>query len=301
MTIQKKYWHQCKICNKQIKDLATQYGGSNIYYTDVFAKHLKVDHDITPEDYFEDISERPKCACGICNAKVNLTWKGKGDFTWRQYRCGRNDGVKKWSEEAKKTRVGKNNPMHNKKPWNKNKTKDNSASLKIISEKMTGRTISEETKQKQSKAAKKRLIHGHTGHIHSEASKDKMRQSTLYMIKSGKFKQTQTKPHIEMKKILTELDIAFQEEYAIKYWSFDFYLTDFHVLIEVDGDYYHSNPKYYKKPKTKTQKINAYRDKKKNQFCQDNNHALIRIWEDDIINNREYIECKLKKLFKFEK
>lgn len=299
MSISKEDWHTCKICNKNIKELCKEFGGSGIYNTEVFAKHLDQYHKITPEDYFEKISDRPKCSCQICNLNVDLLWKGKSDFKWRQYKCGRNDGVKKWSKEAKVTRLGKNNPMHNKKPWNKGKTKDNSESLKIVSQKMTGRNISEETKQKQSKSAKSRLIHGHTGLKHSEESKDKMRQSTLSMIQSGKFKYTKTKPHLEFAKILTELNVAFQEEYVIKYWSFDFFLTDFHVLIEVDGDYFHSNPKFYDKPKTKTQKINSYRDQKKNDFCESNGYALIRIWEDDIINNKEKVLCSLKKLFTF--
>lgn len=127
-----------------------------------------------------------------------------------------------------------------------------------------------------------------------------MRQATLKAIKEGKLKQTRTRPHLILLEILTELGVAFQEEYVIKYWSFDFYLTDLHVLIEVDGDYYHSNPKFYPEPKTKTQKINHYRDQKKNEFCQANHHALIRIWEDDIVNNTEKIKCKLKKLLTFE-
>ena len=48
--------------------------------------------------------------------------------------------------------------------------------------------------------------------------------------------------------------------------QFDFGCKEQRILIEVDGDYYHSNPIFYTKPKTKTQKINHYRDKKKNEF-----------------------------------
>ena len=46
-----------------------------------------------------------------------------------------------------------------------------------------------------------------------------------------------------------------------------------------------------------TQKINHYRDQKKNKFCIDNNLSLHRFWEYDIINNTEEIKCDLKKLF----
>lgn len=299
MSIDKMDWHTCKICNSQIKDLSKDFGGSGIFYTEVFVKHLQEHHDITPEEYFQKIYNRPRCSCGICKQYVNLRWKGKSNFSWRQYKCGRNNGVKKWSEEAKQSRLGKNNPMYHKTPWNKNKTKEDSESLMNISNKMTGRNVSEQTRNKQSESAKKRQLHGHTGFKHSEESKAKMRQSTLSMIKKGKIKHTKTKPHLALAEILTELGIAFQEEYVIKHWSFDFYLSDFHVLIEVDGDYYHSNPKFYSQPTTNTQKINYYRDQKKNEFCQSNHHALIRIWEDDIINNTEDVRCKLKKLLTF--
>ena len=187
--------------------------------------------------------------------------------------------------------------MYNKKPWNKNKTKQDSESLMSVSKKMSGRNISETTKKKQSESAKARIKHGHTGYRHSNESKNKMREATLKRIHNGDIKHTKTKPHIELAKIFSDLDIPFQEEYIIKYWSFDFFLNDFNILIEVDGDYYHSNPIFYTKPKTKTQKINHYRDKKKNEFCESNGYNLIRIWENDIINNKENLICKLKKLF----
>jgi very-short-patch-repair endonuclease len=299
MTISKEDWHTCKICGCKIKQLSKDLGGSGKYYTEVFVQHLKNSHQMTPEEYFASITDRPRCSCGICGQLVDLTWKGKANFSWRNYKCGRNKGVQEWSKEAKVARRGKNNPMHGKKPWNFGKTKNDYPSLMTVSDKMTGRNITDETRRRQSESAKKRKTHGHTGCKHSEASKDKMRQATLKAIKEGKLKQTRTRPHLMLVEILTDLGVAFQEEYVIKYWSFDFYLTDLHVLIEVDGDYYHSNPKFYPEPKTKTQKINYYRDQKKNEFCQANHHALIRIWEDDIVNNTEKIKCELKKLLTF--
>lgn len=296
MTIEKKDWHTCILCEKDIKDLSKIYGGSGIYYTKVFSDHLKNDHGISPEEYFEKISERPLCSCGECKKVVDLVWKGKNNFSWRKYKCGKNDGVKKWSKWAKHGRSGENNPMYGKDSWNKNKTKYDSDIIMKISQKMTNRHISDITKQRQSKSAKARKIHGHTGHRHSEESKNKMRIATLNAIKNGKMPQTKTKCHIEMAKILNDLNISFEEEFMVSYWSFDFYLNDLDILIEVDGDYFHSNPLFYKKPKTKTQKINASRDKKKNEFCKANNLTLIRFWEHDIHNNREDVICRLEKL-----
>lgn len=112
--IDKKDWHTCKICSADIRDLAKKYGGNGIYYTEVFRKHLLIDHCKKPEDYFNT----PTCDCGICNKKMNINIKPSSNFRFSRA-CGRNDGVTRWSQEAKLSRLGSGNPMFNKKPWNK--------------------------------------------------------------------------------------------------------------------------------------------------------------------------------------
>ena len=107
--IPKSEWHICKICQRKIKDLAAQYGGSGVYYVDVFREHLAVDHNIDLEKYFSHLVT-PKCNCGICAQDVNIS-KRATNFCWNEYKCGRYPGTLKWSKEAKKSRRGKNNPM----------------------------------------------------------------------------------------------------------------------------------------------------------------------------------------------
>lgn len=292
----KENWHKCRLCGANIKDLADKYGGKNIYYTQVFQNHLKKDHNIELESYFVDA---PICKCGICNKKCRMAKKG-ANFRWREWSCGRFPGQQKWSKEAKVTRKGKGNPMFEKNPWNLGLTKETNLSIMGISLKATDRVVSSQTKEKQSNSAKRRLVHGHTGFKHSQENKEKSRQRTLKMIKDGKFNQTKTKPHLEMMKTLKKLKIKFRQEEIIDCWSFDFYLVEYNVYLEVDGDYFHSNPKIYPDgPKTNTQKINWYRDLKKNKYCEDKNLTLIRFWECDILNSPEKVKkellCKLKK------
>ncbi len=110
--IDKEEWHICKICFANIRDLAKRYGGNGIYYTEVFRKHLLLDHSSKPEDYFS----APICDCGVCNKKMNI--KPSSNFKFSRA-CGRNDGVVRWSEGAKVSRLGTGNPMFNKRPWNK--------------------------------------------------------------------------------------------------------------------------------------------------------------------------------------
>lgn len=302
--ILKEDWYFCKICNKKINELAKIYGGGGIYYTQVFRKHLLIEHNLEPEKYFIEYCDitNPICPCQVCEQKLLLKKGNKSsNFQWEPRRCGRNEGQKKWSEEAKKTRLGKNNPAFGKIPWNKGLDKSH-PSIKKVSEKNTGKKASLETREKkQSESAKKRLIHGHSGHKHSEENKQKARIRTLKMIQDGVFTQLKSNPHILMSKILDELKIKYNEECTLERWSVDFHLYEYNLYIEVDGDYFHSNPKIYPEgPKTKTQKINWYRDIKKNEFYKNNNINVLRFWECDIINQSEEIKkiilCKLKEL-----
>ncbi len=291
----RKLWMQCKICGYKC------VAGNGRYFRQDFVEHLKTSHNIDLNIYFKDVCGMipPKCPCGICDKPLLINSKASANFRYNLWACGRNDGVMKWSEEAKTTRKGSGNPMFDKTPWNDGLTKDTSDSVMQVSLKMTGRITSDEAKKKQSDSAKKRLIHGHTGCKHTDETKQLFREITLKRMAEGKFKQTKTKPHIEVERILQELGLVYESEKVIGCWSFDIYIPELDFYIEVDGDYFHSNPKFYPNgPKTKTQKINWYRDIKKNKFCEENNLKLARFWECDIINNPEYIKeeiCKLKK------
>jgi len=85
-----------------------------------------------------------------------------------------------------------------------------------------------------------------------------------------------------------EQDIKFETQFEIRYneinfRSYDFYLTEFNLLIEADGDYWHSNPnKYDDKILTEVQKINIKNDKFKNKLADKSGYNLIRFWETDI-------------------
>jgi len=296
MIIKKESWNKCKYCNQSLDQIVKEFGGGGVYKTQCFKKHLKNYHNVEINQYF---ANPPKCKCGICKQDVKIKSKPSSNFHWREYACGRNEGVKQWSKKAKTERLKDGNPMYQKKPWNKGLTKNNSKSLSQVSKKLINRRVSKKTKKRQSESAKKRTIHGHTGCKHNENSKQRMREATLKRIKNGSFPQTNTLPAKKFKSILERLNIRHEEEKIVDVWSFDFYLIDNDVYIEVDGDYFHSNPMLYPDgPTTKTQKINYYRDEKKNTFCKNNNIELIRFWESDILGEKQ---CVLQKLYQLKK
>lgn len=68
------------------------------------------------------------------------------------------------------------------------------------------------------------------------------------------------------------------------------------MLIEVDGDYFHSNPKFYKKEDlTPMQKHNKFVDGLKDRWAGLQCIPLIRIWENDIRNNPQKVMDELLK------
>lgn len=78
---------------------------------------------------------------------------------------------------------------------------------------------------------------------------------------------------------------------------YDFYLPNSRILIEVDGDYYHSNPEKYSKDELNAmQKHNQRVDEYKNKWALMRGIPLLRIWENDIRNNPEKVMLVLQHL-----
>jgi len=88
------------------------------------------------------------------------------------------------------------------------------------------------------------------------------------------------------KEILNKLKVVYERQFYAKDIKryYDFYLPELNVLIEVDGDFYHSYGKVYEEM-TPMQKKNHRVDEIKNEWAAMHGYALIRIWEHDIRNN----------------
>lgn len=74
---------------------------------------------------------------------------------------------------------------------------------------------------------------------------------------------------------------------------YDFYLPDNQLLIEVDGDYYHSKNLVYEEM-SPMQKRNKRVDKQKDHWALINGIPIIRIWESDINKHPEKVMAMLK-------
>ena len=135
------------------------------------------------------------------------------------------------------------------------------------------------------------------GRIQSEITRQKMSESAIEnILKTGKVKRSNLEYKFEG--ILQTLFVGFIHSFYIKEVKkiYDFYLPEFNILIEIDGDFWHCNPNTkYAIPECKTQELNIENDKIKNKWASDNNYKLLRFWEYDINNNVSQIVETLKK------
>lgn len=77
---------------------------------------------------------------------------------------------------------------------------------------------------------------------------------------------------------------------------FDFYLPSHNLIIEVDGGYYHSDPRVVDENKLNPmQKHNKRVDEHKNKWALAHGIPIMRIWEKDIRENPKMVMEELKK------
>ena len=74
---------------------------------------------------------------------------------------------------------------------------------------------------------------------------------------------------------------------------YDFYCETANIIIEVDGDYYHSYGLKYEE-KNPMQKHNERVDRLKDEWALSHGIPIIRIWEHDIRDNPEKVMKTLK-------
>lgn len=118
----------------------------------------------------------------------------------------------------------------------------------------------------------------------SDENKDKQRQLAVEMIINGKFPQTMSKPHQKINDLLLSKNINFENEYPIKYQSIDIFLSEYNLMIEIMGDYWHANPLKYNVDKlTKQQKKSIKQDKSKHTYVKKyKDIEILYLWEIDI-------------------
>lgn len=290
----------CKECNREFESL------------DSLRRHRTQKHGVNAEQTYIDYilnGIKPTCKCG-CGEKPKYLGIDAG---YRDYirghaarvnnNWGHNpDAIKKSHETQKK--------MHDSGElniWNKGLTIDdkrvrnnidkvmaNPNRSKNISKKLIGVAKSEEHKENIKIAADKRW----------ESNEEREKQSHRridYIIKNGF--QTKSKLEVIFKDILINNfgfieNVHFYHQFYIREIKslYDFKISGKKLMIEVDGDFWHCNPKSkFSIPEYSVQKKNIIKDEIKNKWCLNNDFILLRFWETDINNNPDTVIETLKK------
>lgn len=115
--------------------------------------------------------------------------------------------------------------------------------------------------------------------------------------------KSKTKIEKIVQQLLLNHGFNFKQQFRIyfngrKFKQYDFYLPEKKLLIEVDGDYWHGNPKIYKQL-NETQKLNKKNDFLKENLAKERQISLLRYWESDILKEG-FEKILLKDLDKHE-
>lgn len=276
------------------------------YYLDKFSNYLRDKFNLSLKDYCKNILniKWPTCPTKevetgykICGAGIKISQFAKGGINQKNCPNFRNA-----CEDFSRERLGSGNPMFGKRPWNKDLDNSDPRIFKIA-QKALGRKASLETKQKQRESALKREVSGHLGKKHSPETKEKMRIATAGRYRNGFFKKP-SKIHLKVKDFLDSLSISYSEEHHLVYYSLDFGFPEIKICIEVQGSYFHVDPRIYPNgPVDKIQRRNFGRDIAKKKFLKSLGWSIIEIWEPEINDGRfkDQLICKFKELNILEK
>lgn len=104
-----------------------------------------------------------------------------------------------------------------------------------------------------------------------------------------------SKPQQIVDDMLNKLGIKFTREEIFSFYSVDNYLSDYNLIIEVQGDYWHMNPiKQY----ARTKKRDSYvkKDIRKNKYIHEKyNINILYLWEHDILYHTDVCNMMIVK------
>ncbi len=274
------------------------------YYLEKFERFLKDRHNVSLKDYCKKHLNIVWPTCPISGEEVGYKLLGKG-LVFSKFKKGRISkehcpNFKLACDKFSAERKGSGNPMFGKKPWNLGKDTSDPR-VKSIAEKRRGIKTPENTRAIQSASAKRRKIHGHTGHLHSDQTKEKLRLQTAQRWAAGGYSRV-TGIHVKMREFLSTLSLTepFKEEFQVKYFSMDFAFPLSKIAIECQGTFFHVDPRIYPNgPINAIQRRNFGRDKTKRKICCDQEGwTILEVWETEINDNsfKEQLLCKLSEL-----
>lgn len=252
---------KCENCGKQIFQTITQYKkGKHHYCSQKCQKEFQ--HKMAYEQRI----------CLVCNLPFEVSKKSKQRLCSIQ--C---------QHEWQKTNIGKNNPKYTR-VKHKCDYCNKEYYMKQYKLNQKNNFCSNQCRQRW---------YGEVW-AQSDAWKEKSRIRAANILKNNP--STQTKPQVIINQILKDNSIIYENEKAFQYYSVDNYLSEYNLIIEVMGDYWHSNPFKYQDNLNTTQKKIIAKDRRKHSYFI-NNHQIeiLYLWEFDIYNRVDLCKKLIEK------
>lgn len=122
----------------------------------------------------------------------------------------------------------------------------------------------------------------------SEENIIKSREQMVKNLTNGLMNKTETSIQVLVNGILDNLNIEYDKEYDCKYVAIDNYLKEYNLMVEVMGQYWHTDPRFYKEINYEMQVHRIKMDKIKHSYIRNiYDIEILYLWEDDINNKPE--------------
>lgn len=193
--------------------------------------------------------------------------------------------------------VGEDNAMHGVNIWDTYSKKEKEEKRKKISDGQTGsknhfygKHHSEEMKRRMSEFWKQKFIED-PSHMR------RIQKMALEKQKKGFKSSIERKTQVELER--RGFTFRYSKVLHRKY-QFDFIICD-EILLEVHGDYWHANPKYYgdgKKEINATQKKKIELDERKKVYANSYGYEIFYIWENEVNDGNFSVLDRIEKEIK---
>ena len=278
---------------KKPRPIKCPYCGQTFESYNGLCKHIfrfKTHGDLTDEQLLTDYKYggvRPTCKCG-CGQYTSISYQGGIHF---------NDYIK-----GHQSRVHNNWGHNHKAIGNSAKTRREQYKTGVRVQWNKGKkwkdTYDEETIQRllaseKSDERRKKISDALSGKPKSDEHRKKM---IANMQKDEEFKISSQLEDEFAKEFMDSLGVEYQRQYYIEEIRqfCDFYVPSRNLVVECDGNFWHANPAYFPNgPVYDCQKEKAERDKIKEEYLINHGYKLIRLWEDEIIEEPDKVRTKL--------
>lgn len=253
------YTFNCENCNKEVYQTKTQYER---------AKHHFCSNKCQKEYQHKQLFEDRKCE--VCGNTFHVSKKSSQRFCSTECQS-------KWQM----IQVGENNPQTNKIEC----TCTNCNKIIKVKPSRYG-------KSEHHFCSRKCNLEWFNNVLYKTPEwKEKSSIRAANILKENKNK-SDTKPQVIINELLNEMKISYKNEEVFKYYAVDNYLYNNNLIIEIMGDFWHSNPiKYNIDDLNEIQKNRIPKDQSKHTYIKKYyDIEILYLWENDIYKNIEL--CK---------